>query len=74
LKTKNTRINARVLDDFVVRLNSSLATRIDTPGGWITEPVTVRSDDEWLPRELSVQIAKLVTNTRDPPVERSGSG
>ena len=32
--------------------------------GWITEPVTVRGDDRWLPRELPVQVAKLVTDTR----------
>ena len=35
-----------------------------TAQGWITEPVTVRGDDRWLPRELPVQVAKLVTDTR----------
>ena len=56
-------VNARVLDDFVARLTPAPG-RTETPDGWITEPVVIRGDDKWLPRELPVQIAKLVTNTR----------
>ena len=57
-------INARVLDDFVYRLARTNLDRADTVDGWITEPVTVRGDDKWLPPELSVQVAKLVTDLR----------
>jgi hypothetical protein len=57
-------INARVLDDFLRRLNRTPPRRNGVAEAWITEPVTVRGDDKWLPRELPVHVAKLVTEIR----------
>jgi hypothetical protein len=61
---ENHATNAWGLDDFICRLNRRPPGRTETADGWITDAVTVRSDDEWLPRELPVHIAKLVTNMR----------
>ena len=66
-------INARVLDDFVHRLARTTPDRADTADGWITAPVTVRGDDKWLPPELPVQFAKLVTDLR-PEARTGGQG
>lgn len=32
--------------------------------GWITEPIDVRGDGEWMPDTTQVFVAKLVTNRR----------
>ena len=57
-------VNAEVLDAFVARLGAEPPNRMYTADGWITEPIIVRGDGEWLPDELPVQVAKLVRDLR----------
>lgn len=57
--------NQAALEDFIVRL----AGRADLPraggsDGWISDPVTVRGDGQWMPTELPLHVAKLVTRKR----------
>src|SRR4051794_18880309 len=53
--------NAAALSAFVERLGAGPTGDGDA---WITGPVVVRGDGQWLPAELPVFIAKLVTRRR----------
>ena len=54
--------NGAALDAFVARLGAEVAAGDDS--AWITGPVVVRGDGRWLPAELPVFVAKLVTRRR----------
>src|SRR4051794_28755741 len=53
--------NGAALRAFVERLGAGPA---DDGDAWITGPVVVRGDGQWLPAELPVFVAKLVTRRR----------
>jgi hypothetical protein len=53
--------NAAALRAFVERLGAEPA---GDPDAWITAPVVVRGDGGWLPAEIGVFVAKLVTRRR----------
>src|SRR3954447_1623378 len=55
------RANAAALSAFLERLGAEPAGEADA---WITGPVVVRGDGQWLPAELPVFVAKLVTRRR----------
>ena len=56
--------NARALEDFLVRLFDRSPARVAVPGGWITEPTTIRGDGTWMPLKTPVCFAKLGTERR----------
>ena len=57
--------NAGILDDFVARLaGTRRLPRSRTTGGWVTAPITVRGDGDWMPKATEVFVAKLITNRR----------
>ena len=52
-------VNARVLDDFVLRLGGPDLERTGTSAAWITAPINLRGDGVWTPTKLPVSVAKL---------------
>lgn len=57
--------NRAAIEDFIARLAGRAdVPRVGGPDGWISDPVTVRGDGQWMPTELPVHVAKLVTHTR----------
>lgn len=55
--------NAAALDAFLARLHPS-AVRSGGTAAWITDPVRVRGDGRWMPAELPVRVAKLITDSK----------
>lgn len=56
------RTNAGALRAFVARLG--LAEPAGADDAWISAPVVIRGDGQWLPAEIPVFVAKLVTRRR----------
>ena len=58
------RVNAEVLEAFLIRLGLEPSEVARSSDGWISDFVDVRGDGTWMPEASRVAVAKLVTNRR----------
>jgi hypothetical protein len=59
------RVNAEVLEAFLIRLGLEPSKVARSSDGWISDFIDVRGDGTWMPEASRVAVAKLVTNRRE---------